>query len=195
MAIDNTKIHQGTGRIFYNVTAPASSLPPTWLAHTSGVPNVGTPVDIGATEGDMTFSYVSNKDEIYAEQELAPIDVVTTDEQVVLSFTIKELNYTALKAAFEPSVGNLDDGTKTGFYVGGGSAILAPFTGCWAWSSIQRNAPTKFILGVIYKGYTKIGAKMNVGKKNETVIQVEVHGLADLSRSAGDRVAQWYREK
>jgi len=197
VAIDTTKIHVGTARIFVGVTPPATGTPPTWLTHTAGVPATGT--DIGATDGDCVFKYQLTKQEIFAEQELAPVDVYSSDEACSLVFTLKELNYTALKVAFDSGtssgIGNVDDGTRTGFYGGGGSAILLPTQQCFVFSAMNRVAPTKFIIGVIYKAYSLLGTEAPIRKKGETMIKCELHGLADLTRNAGDRMFQLSREK
>lgn len=194
MAIDVTKIHVGAVKIFANVTAPASGATPTLLPHTSGVPNVGSPVDLGATEGDCVFKYHAEKTEIFVEQYLGPVDVYVGSEMATLTFTMKEVNYTALKLAYD-NIGNVDDGSKTLFWGGGGTSILAPTTQCVAFSSLRRDATTKFVIGVLYKSYSLKGFEAPFRKKGESMVSVEIHGLIDTSRTAGDQMFQFFREK
>jgi hypothetical protein len=192
MAIDVTKVHVGAARIFAGITNPATGTPPTLMTHTDGVPATGT--DLGATEGDCVFTYVAEKTEILAEQYLGPIDVYVGSEMASLVFSMKEHNYTAMKLAFD-NVGSVDDSNKTLFYGGGGTSILAPTTQALMFTSRIRNAPTKFHVGVMYKVYSMKGYKGILSKKNPAHIDVEIRGLVDTSRNAGDQMFQYFREK
>jgi hypothetical protein len=191
--ITPSSIHVGAVRVFSGVTVPVTGNPPTLLTHTNGVPGTGT--EIGATEGDFVFNYQLIKTEIFAEQEFAPVDVYVGEETGFCTFTMKEQNYTALKLAFDASIGNVDDGSKTLFYAGGGTAVLAPVTQCIVVSSVRRDNTAKYFIMVMYKAYTKLGVKGAFRKKGETMYDVEMHCLADTTRNAGDRMLQWFREK
>lgn len=192
MAQDVTKVQVGAARVFIGITNPATGTPPTLMTHTAGVPGSG--VEAGFTVGDCVFSYVATKTEIFGEQALGPVDVYTGDEQVKLVFTMQEHNYASLKIAFD-NIGSVDDGSKTLFYGGGGTAILAPTKQGIMFTALQRLAPTKFLYGVIYKGYSIKGYSSPFAKKNPSVIQVEIHGLVDSSRNAGDTMFQFVVEK
>ncbi len=192
MAQDNTKIHWGPARIFLGVTAPATGTPPTLLTHTSGVPGTGT--EVGHTEGDATYKYKATKSEINSEQVLAPVDVMTTDEMASIEFVCQEQTYNTLVTAFD-NVGTVSDGAKDLFYFGGGTAILSPKTQCVVLTSIQRNAPTKFIVTVLYKVYSANGIEWNISKTKKTLYKMVLVGLADTSRNDGDRLGQHFKEK
>lgn len=192
MALDNTKIHQGTARIFLGVTAPTTGTPPTLLTHTAGVPGTGT--EVGHTEGDAMWSYLLDKDEITSEQVLAPIDVAAKAEAIKLEFVCQEMTYNTLISAFD-NVGTVTDGAKNLFYGGGGTAVLSPKTQCVVLTSIQRNAPTKFIVTVLYKVYTAEGVKFNFGRTKKTTYKMTLIGLADTARNDGDRLFQHFFEK
>lgn len=191
MSQDATKIHQGPMRIFVGVTNPTSGTPPTLMTHTAGVPSPGT--EVGYTEGDGVFEYVLTKQEIDAEQALAPVDIAVTDEMVHLTFSMQEANYTALKAAFDSGVGNVDDGSKTLFYSGGN--VPTPMTLSVFFSSVRRDAPTKYFVGLMYKAYSPKGFNFAASKTKKSVYPVELRGILDTSRNAGDQLYQFFREK
>lgn len=192
MALDNTKIHQGPARIFLGVTAPTTGTPPTPLTHTAGVPGTGT--EVGHTEGDATIKYLLDKDEITSEQVLAPVDVVAKAEMFSIEFVCQELTYNTLVTAFD-NVGTVDDVSKSLFYAGGGTAVLSPKTQCVVLTSIQRNAPTKFIVTTAYKVYSAQGFEFSVSRSKKSTYKMKLIGLADMSRNDGDRLFQFFREK
>lgn len=191
MAIDVTKIEVGASRIFAGITNPTTGTPPTLMGHTDGVPASGT--DIGATEGDCVFTFVAEKTEIMSEQYLAPVDVYVGSEMASLTFQMKEHNYTAMKLAFD-NVGSVSDANKILFYGGGGTSILAPTTQAIMFTARRRSAPTKFFVGVIYKAYSIKGYAAPFSKKNTSMMNVEIRGLVDTSRNAGDQMFQFFRE-
>lgn len=193
MSFDITKIHVGALRIWTSATAAVSGTPPTYATHASGVPNQGSPIEAGLTEGDAVFTYQLTKGEINAEQSLGPVDVFASDEMVQLTFTMKEANAQALKVAFDSSVG-YDSTGGDAFYFGNGTGVLAPMTTCVFFSSVRRDAVTKFWVGQIYKAYSKDGFKFAFSKKKESLIPVTLIGLADLSRTAKDQMGYVRRE-
>src|SRR5580765_2788866 len=122
MAFNPNKIHVGPARIFVGVINPASGAPPTFVAHTAGVPATGT--DIGLTNADTVFEYEAKKTEIQAEQYYAGVDVFLSQESAKISFTAQESTVIALKASFD-AIGQFSDGTKDAFYAGSGSGAFA----------------------------------------------------------------------
>jgi hypothetical protein len=191
MAQSASNIHVGPMRIWVGVTNPTSGTPPTLMTHTAGVPATGT--EVGYTEGDGVFEYVLSKEEIDAEQALAPVDVFVKDEMVHLTVNLQEANYTALKAAFDSGVGNVDDGSKTLFYSGGN--VPTAMTLSVFFSSVRRDAPTKYFIGVIYKAYSPKGFNFAASKTKKSVYPVELRGILDTTRNAGDQLYQFFREK
>lgn len=187
MAFDITKIHVGAARIFYGGTVAVTGTPPTYSAHTAGVPTSGAWVEVGLTENDCVFTYQLQKTEINAEQSLGPVDVYASDETVTLTFTCQEANVNALKLAFDSSVG-YDSTTGDGFYFGGGLSVLAPMTTPIFFSAVNRAATTKYIVGSLYKAYSKDGVKFPFSKTKKGMYQVTLVGLADLSRNAKDQL-------
>lgn len=191
MSVDVTKIHQGTGRVWRGITAAATGTPPTLQTHTAGVPSTGT--EIGYTDGDLEFSFVLTHSEVKAEQSLGVVGVFAVEEAVSLKFTMQEANYSAWTLAMG-GVGTVTDGSKYLWYGGDGTGVLAPTTQSFQFTSLQPQAPTKFFVGTIYKGYIVPGFKTVFSKTNRSLVQVEIRGIEDSSRNAGDRMFQFYRE-
>lgn len=185
MAFAPTKIHGGGARIFSGVTAGTTGTPPTYITHTDGVPGSGT--ELGLTQGDTNFSYQATKKEIEAEQSLAAVDVMTTAEMATIETTCLEHTYFALQRAFD-NIGSETVAGGYGFYFGNGTGILAPRTECVMITARQRNAPTKFVIGVIYKALSPEGFKLGFKKGGESVYKIVFKGLADLTRNAGDQL-------
>lgn len=191
MGFDVTKVHVGAARIWTGVTAAVSGTPPTYIAHTNGVPGSGT--EIGITEGDCTVSYQLKKGEMQAEQSLAIVDVYAIEELYTISFTMKESNANALKAALDSSVG-YDSSGGDGFYFGGGTAVLAPMNTCVFYSSPRRDNPAKYFVGQIYEAYTMDPFTFPMGKKTESKVKVTLKAIADLTRTPKDQLGYFRRE-
>jgi hypothetical protein len=191
MAQQPAKIHIGAGRIFLNVTAPATGTPPTLTTHTSGVPGTGT--EAGYTKDASTFTYKQTKQPIEAEQSLNPVDVFITTEECQLEFTAMEHTYNTLKTAFD-NIGTVTDGAKDLFYAGDGLGLLSVNTQCVVLSSPRRDAPTKFEVLTLYKVYNVDGITVAYSRKGEAVYKVMLKALVDQTRNAGDRLFQWFRE-
>ncbi len=189
MALTPGRIHAGGAHIFTGVSLAATGTPPTYIGHTAGVPASGT--EVGVTDGPAEFHYEIVKELIQAEQSLAPVDVFVLDEIAEISFTCKEQVYHAIQRAFD-NVGTEDISAGEAAYFGGGTAILSPRTECVMLTSIQRNAPTKYIITVLYKAVNLEPLVLPFSKGGETMFQMRWRGLADLTRNAGDQVG-YYR--
>lgn len=192
MAFNAAKIHGNTARIFVGVTAPTTGLPPTLLTHTNGVPGSGT--EVGYTEDEAQIRYKAEKQAIGAEQALANVDVMAVSEMAEIEVTVKEHTYATLQRAFD-NVGTVSDGSKDLFYFGGGTSILTPRTECVVLTSRQRNAPTKFIVMVLYKAYCEEGYVTGYTKKKEAVYKLKFVGLHDGARNDGDTLGMFVFEK
>jgi hypothetical protein len=191
MAITAGNILVGPANVFVGVTAGATGTPPTYITHTAGVPATGT--HVGATTGDATFEYKLAKGEIKAEQVFAPIGVYATEESAEIRFMAMEHTYITMQYGFDTAVGKSSTGGST-FYFGGGTGILTPGTACVFLSAINPNAITKFTIAVLYKAYSMQGFKTAFKKSGESVFEIVLRGLADLTRNAGDQLG-YYRSE
>lgn len=192
MALTPGRIHGGAARLFVGVTAPVTGTPPTLMAHTDGVPASGT--DVGATQGDTILRVKATKKAIEAEQSLAPVDVMTISEMSEIEFTCLEHVHVAILRALD-NVGTVSDGSKDLYYWGNGTSILAPRTEAVMITSRQRNAPTKFIVTVLYKVFFDNGLELPFKRNGESMFKHKVIALADTARNAGDQVGQHVWEK
>jgi len=191
MAFTPNRIHVGPARLFVGVTAPASGAPPTFVAHTAGVPATGT--EIGLTNGDTVFTYEATKSEIQAEQYYAGVDVFLTQEKAKITFTAQEATVVALRAAFD-NIGQFTDGTKEAFYAGSGSGAFACLKQTVMLTARQRVNPAKYIVIMMYLAYPSKGMNFPFSRTKPGMSPVEFSGLADVTRTAGDAIFQWYWE-
>jgi hypothetical protein len=192
VAQDASKIHVGPARIWTGTTAPASGLPPTWATHTNGVPATGT--EVGYTLGDAVFTWKSDKVDIEAEQALGVVDQFISKENAMLEFEAQERTYTLLKIAFD-NIGNVDDGTRTGFYGGGGGTILAIQYVTVFLSSQIRNLTNKYEVLFLYKAVSMEGMPLTFSRTKPSTYKINLRALPDSTRSAGDQIFQFSREK
>lgn len=192
MAIAPGKVHLGAARAFFGVTAPSTGTPPTLLTHTDGVPGSGD--DMGLTEEDAVFHYEDEKKFIEGEQSLGYVDVGVVAQRGWVTFTAKEQTYVALRAAFG-NVGTVTDSNKDLFYFGGGTAVLNPTKGCLVLTARQRNAPTKFIIAVLYRATFAGGYETAFNRKKESMYRMRFDGLFDTTRDAGDQLGYYAFEK
>jgi hypothetical protein len=192
MAQDAGKIHVAPGRIFMGTTAPASGAPPTWLTHTNGVPADGT--EVGFTLGDAVFTWNTEKADIEGEQALGVVDQFITKENAQLEFEAQERNYLLMKAAFD-NIGSVDDGTRMGFYGGGGGTILnIQYTTVVVTSQI-RNLTNKYEVLMMYKAVSMVGMPLTYSRTKPSTYKVTLRGLPLSTRTAGDQIFQFSREK
>src|SRR5262245_42144345 len=192
MAQDAQKIHVGPARIWTGTTAPASGLPPTWKTHANGVPSDGT--EVGFTLGDSTYTWRTDKVDIEAEQALGVVDQFISKENAQLEFEAQERTYQLLKQVFD-NIGSVDDGTRMGFYGGGGGTILnVQYTTIFLSSQI-RNLTNKFEILFLYKAVSMEGIQLTFSRTKPSTYKVTLRGLPDTTRSQGDQIFQFSREK
>lgn len=191
MAYNVDRIRTAPGRIFVGVTNPTTGTPPTWMTHTAGVPATGT--EIGLTDGDTMFEVVTKKTEIMAEQSYTAVEVYLDSESMKVSFNCQESNFTALKAAFD-AVGSFSDSSKEGFYFGTGTGGFTPRKQSVFISAPHRDDPTKYTIALFYRAYSAKGFNYLFSRTKKGMFSVELVGLADLTRTAGDQVGQFYQE-
>lgn len=191
MAQDATNVHYGPARMFFGVTNPASSIPPTPMPHTAGVPTPGT--EVGFTTGDTTFRKTKDIEEIRAEQALGPIASYITGEVVEVEFDALERVYASLQAAFD-NTGTVNDANRMMFFGGGLAYTLR--TQSFFFSSLRPNQAGKYEIGVIYRAFSVTGYEIGYRKAGgASLYHITLRGLEDTTRVAGDRLYQYYIEK
>jgi len=192
MAFTPDKIHMGPARLFLGTTKPATGTPPTWLTHTTGVPSDGD--EIGITDGETIFEYDAKKVIIMGEQFYSGVDAALSEEACSIAFTAKESTLVGLQSGFD-GTGNVDDGTRTGFYGGAGTGAFAIRKQSVVVTARQRVDPTKYIVIMLYKAVLQGKMDYSFSRKKETMWKVTLTGLADTARNAGDNLFQFSVEK
>jgi hypothetical protein len=195
--VDATKIHQGPGRLWLNVSVPASGS--RLIINSSGDPTGGTPIFAGATEGAATVLLAPKLEPIGADQVAAPIDVAITGEAASIEVTLKESDLAKLKNFIVN--GAYTTGTDTGLPAGAqayeeiafGGVLSIPKSSV-AVISPRRDATGKFIVSQLYSAYQAESIQLPFQRGKETTYKVKFEGLADGSRAAGDQVGKLYRQ-
>ncbi len=196
-SVDATKIHQGPGKLWLNVSVPASGS--RLLINAAGDPTAGSPIFAGATEGAATVLLAPKLDAITADQIAAPIDVVMTGEAASIEVTLKESDLAKLKNFV--ANGDYTTGTDAGLPSGAQSYEEISFGGTMAIPktsvaviSPRRDATNKFVISQLYSAYQAEALQLPFQRGKETTYKVKFEGLADASRAAGDQVGKIYRQ-
>ena len=195
--VDATKIHQGPGKLWLNVSVPASGS--RLLINAAGDPTAGTPTFAGATEGAATVMLSPKLETVDADQVAAPIDVVMTGEAASIEVTLKESDLAKLKNFIVN--GSYTTGTDTGLPAGAqayeeiafGGTMAIPKTSV-AVISPRRDSTGKFVVSQLYSSYQAEAIQLPFQRGKETTYKVKFEGLADASRAAGDQVGKLYRQ-
>ncbi len=192
-------IHQGPGFLWYGVTAPAAGA--RLLIDATGNPTVGTPTPMGASEGPAIFHAEAKMDEIMIDQEPAPVDAVMTAESAYLEVTLKESSLIKVSKALPHAT--FSSGTDAGLpatvqayeQITVGGLVVVPQVAV-ALISPRRpyTSPGKFFVACLYNAIAKDPFQIGFTRAKESVYKVRFDGLAVLTRTVGDRVAQWYRQ-
>ncbi len=192
-------IHQGTGMLWYGVTVPASGA--RLLIDANGNPTAGSPTPMGASEGAATFHLEAKIEEVAIDQETAPVDAIMTAESAYMEVTLKESSLVKITASLAHST--YSSGTDTGLPAGAqnyeeitvGGLVTVPQAAV-ALISPRRgfSSPGKFMVACLYNAYAKSAFQIGFTRAKEATYKVRFEGLAVLSRSPGDQVAQFYRQ-
>ena len=189
MAQNAANIHVGPARIFIGVTAPASGAPPTLMSHTAGVPATGT--EVGHTSGNTVATFQNVKQDINSEQSFGVVDTYATGQTLEITMTCQERVYTLLQKLFE-GLGTVTDGSKDLFY-GGGPISVPSYTVML--TSPLRQDPTKFEVFVGYRMQSVSAMPLTYSRTDVSMIPVTIRGTHDTTRTVGDQLFQFYREK
>jgi len=192
-------IQQGPAFFWYNVQTPAEGA--RLLVDASGNPIGGSPLPMGASEGAATFHLEAKIEEILIDQETAPVDAVMTAESAYIEVTLKESSLA--KIGYALAHDTYSSGTDTGLPTGAqnyeqitvGGLVAVPCCSV-ALISPRRgfSSPGKFMVACLYKAYPHDPYQVGFTRTKEATYKVRFEGLAVLSRTQGDRVAQFYRQ-
>jgi hypothetical protein len=189
---------------------PASSLSSAAVAEGSGKPTwacIGPPYSAGATDGAAEFTATSKLEEVSIDQETGVVDAIMTAQSAELDVTFKE---SSLRKIWYAIAGGLfSSGTDTALPTGaqayeqldfGGLELpntLAPGVGwCCGIISPRRgySSPGKYMVAVLYNAYPKAALKLPFTKAKESMYKVTFAGMAQIWRTQGKRIAQFYRQ-
>jgi hypothetical protein len=192
-------IHQGPGFLWYNVQIPATGA--RLLVDANGNPTAGSPLPMGASEGAATFHMEAKIEEISIDQETAPVDAVMTAESAYIEVTLKESSLAKIGVALAHDT--YSSGTDSGLPSGAqnyeqitvGGRVAVPQCAV-ALISPRRSFsnPGKFMVACLYNAYPHDPFQAGFTRTKEATYKVRFEGLAVLSRTQGDRVAQFYRQ-
>lgn len=195
--VDATKIHQGPGKLWLDVSVPASGS--RLVINAAGDPTSGTPTFVGATEGAATVVLAPKLEQIEADQVAGPIDVVMTGEAESIEVTLKESDLAKLKrfivhGTFSSGTDtNLPAGSQTYEEISFGGVLAIPKTSV-AVISPRRDASSKYVVSQLYQAYQAEAIQLPFQRGKETTYKVKFDALADTTRAAGDQVGKIYRQ-
>ena len=192
-------IHQGPGMLWYGVEAPTAG--ERLLVDAAGNPVGGSPLPMGASEGAATFQMEAKVEELSIDQQTAPVDVVMTGESAYIEVTLKESALMKVAAGLAHATytsgtdANLPAGAQAYEQISVGGAVRIPQAAV-ALISPRRGftSPGKFLVACLYNAYPKNPFQIGFTRTKEAVYKVRFEGLAVISRSTGDQVAQFYRQ-
>lgn len=190
MAQNATNIHVGPGRIWFGITAPTTGTPPTLMSHTAGVPASGT--EVGHTSGDTVITFQNVKSDIDSEQSFGIVDTYATGQTLEITMTLQERVYNIMQTLFE-GLGSVNDAAYDLFY-GGGPLSSVPSIAVMI-SSPRRDNNAKFEVFVGYRMQMVSPVPITYSRVNRSMIAATLRGTHDSSRSVGDQLFQFYREK
>ncbi len=161
--------------------------------------SLGTPASLGASEGALKLQFKATLEKIAIDQETAPVDVTMTAEDAFMEFNLKEAAMSKLAKFLGHAT--LSSGTDTGLPAGAQAYEQLQFGGLQPimpipimFSSPRRGQTSKFLVGGFYAAYGFAELDLNMTRTKESVYKVRFDGLAVISRAAGDRVGQLYRQ-
>jgi hypothetical protein len=190
------EIHVGPADIYMDVDAPATAVveggEPTWMPHLNGVPSSG--VHVGATLGESTFTWVSEKTDILAEQVMGILDKFISQQNATLAFVAEERNYSLMKHTFD-NIMSVNNATRLGFTGGGGGSIIAPLYTTIFLSSARRDIAGAYEILVAYKCISINAMPLTYSRTAPSTYAVMFQCLPDTTRTRGDQIFQLSREK
>jgi hypothetical protein len=189
MGLDVDKLSIGPARLYVGGTNPASGA--VVSVDASGVPG-NNGVEVGLTEGPATFHVAGDIREVFAEQALAPLRAVQESEEVTLTFTLKEIDFAKLQRYLRGS--NFTSTPTHNNVTGGGNACISSFVADLVHWDVCDGVSIYTIIH-LHKAFMNGPFDVSFSKGEESMVEVELKGLADVTRAAGDQVYQISQRK
>lgn len=190
------EIHVGPANVYIDVTAPATAPAagedPTWLPHLNGVPSSGT--HVGATLGDSVFTWTTEKAEIKAEQVMGTLDMFITDQMATLTFEAEERVFALMKKAFD-NIYSVDNAQRMGFTGGGGGSVIQIQYTTIVLTSLRKDIAGAYEVLVAYKCVSTAPMPLTYSRTKPSTYAVTFRCLPDTTRTEGDQIFQFSREK
>jgi hypothetical protein len=151
--------------------------------------------ECGYTNIPLSMSYAIEKYEVIPEQVVTAVKTLKTKETLTLETSLIEITGDNLKLAFPaatvtPTAADATHMGKTEVK-GGGS----PSVDTYAWGfegeykdDDNNSLPVRFLL---YKGQAILNGQLQFAKSKEVGIPLQITGLADTTKSAGEQLFQW----
>lgn len=197
MSVDPTKIHQGPGNLWLNVSVPTTGN--RMLINASGVPTEGSPVDAGAIEGAITLALGAKMDTIDADQLGGPVDAVMTGETDSIEVTMKESDLAKLRYFLQH--GTYSTGTDAGLPGGAQAYEEIAFGGIMpipkmsvAAISRRRDSTTKHVVSQLYSAIQMEAIALPYSRDKSTTFKVKFVGLNIPTRPVGDQCGKIFRQ-
>ncbi len=190
------EIHVGPAEIWVSVdapaTAPAEGEEPTWAPHLNGSPSTG--VFVGATLGETVFSWTSEKTDIVAEQSMGILDKFISQQNATLTFTAEERNYTLMKLTLD-NIFSVNNAQRMGFTGGGGGTTINIQYATLFLSSPRKDVAGAYEILFIYKAVSINAMPLTYSRTGPSTYAVQFQCLPDTTRTRGDQIFQFSREK
>jgi hypothetical protein len=187
MAVSTLAVRRYTvgGDIYTGVTLPADRTP---LVLTNGVPPGGT--HVGSTIGVATVEYRPTVNTVDVEQAFGGVAPYISAEAGTLRWTIGEATYQNVQAALGQATHTVQSSTDV-LKLGGNTDV--PNT-CIAIVSHLADAPTQCVWLCVYHAVSMEGGTISFARGTTRAFQVTYNMLADVNRSIGDQLFQYFEQ-
>lgn len=166
--------------LYVGCTPPASFTP---IAHVAGVPAGGT--HVGTLQGEVGCTLMSTIATVPTEQTLMGIAPYITEQRARIEATMLELTYENLQRILQQGTASAAGGVNS--IVVGGNVTVTPMCVAVTGQLAGTNKYTEFVL---YSAVQTEAATMEISRAGVRSIKVTFEGFIDMTRMAGDRLAQ-----
>lgn len=181
-SITQSAIRAGAANLWFGVSDPGDG---NAVTLSSGEPGSGT--YLGATDGDLVFTYTPTFQDIASEQLTAAHDAFMELEDATIEAQMTEFSHDNLGAAIEQATQESGTGTPTGDVTFFGGKIQVNF-GMVVATAALRDDPTKFLHIGLYRALMTSELSAPFGRASKTVASLTFKGYADQSKTAGKQV-------